>query len=291
MKPRRLVSLLSAVGLVAGGLAAVLPPAHAATPVCSGLVTGLDSANRVIYRGWENAVVEAEKKSVNPLAFPAQNLIFSGGRSLSGGGSIARYTAFKLGSAPQIYDIVNKVSASTLGVKYVQKPVRWFKGRLIATGGRYYLYAVESDGILRQWTRFVDDAGRVWFANPKVVAKYLGGLKTLSYGGTFKIDGVYKDLLYGTSASGKLLQFQIPQERPAYEKVTKLAATGFGDYDWVSPGGCNQSPHYLALVAIDHETNEARLYTLPSQTVPKAYNLANRGLVGDGADWILHAVG
>lgn len=290
---KRLVALVGAAALATSGLVAAgtAPAANAATPVCSGLVTGLDATDRAVYRTWENADITEEKKAVSPLSVSPHAFVFSGGRSLSGGGSVASYTAFSYGNAPVVYDIVNKTSSSTLAVKYVKKLSKWFKGRLIVTGGSYYLYAVDGYGTLRQWTRYADDAGHVWFDSPKIVAKYLSGLKALSYAWTFKVDGVYKDFLYGTTSSGKLLQFQIPQKNPGAEKVTRLAASGFADFDHVSSAGCNNSLHYLSLVAIDNEGNQARLFTLPSQTVPKTYNLADRGLIGVGADWDLHSVG
>lgn len=291
MKPRRLLSLATAAGLAFGALGAVAPTSQAATSVCRGLVTGVDASNHVIYRSWEGATIGEEKKSADPLPISPQYLLWSGFRELGGGAGATSYTAYRYGQAPQVFDVVNKTSAPTLSVKYVRKYSRPFSGRLVTLGGSYYVYAVDGNGTLHQWTRYVDDAGRVWIGSPKTVAKYLGGLKTLSYSWTFKIDGVYKDVLYGTTANGKLLQFQIPLEKPSNEKITRLASGGFGAYDWVSPAGCNKSPHYLALVAIDKETNQARLYSLPSQTVPKVSNLANRGLVGDGADWNLRAVG
>ncbi len=291
MKSRRLLSLLSAGCLVAGTLATALPPAQAATSVCRGLVTGVDASNRVIYRSWEGAAIKSEKKSVDPLPISPQYLLWSGFRELGGGAGASSYTAYRYGQAPQVFDVVSKTTSSTLSVKYVRKYWRTFSERLVTLGGRYYVYGVDGNGTLHQWTRYYDDAGRLWLGSPKTVAKYLGGLKTLSYSWTFKIDGVYKDLLYGTTANGKLLQFQIPQEMPSNEKITRLATGGFGDYDWVSQAGCNNSPHHMAFVAIDKETNEARYYSMPSQTTPKVSNLADRGLVGVGEDWNLKAIG
>lgn len=294
MKSGRLLSLIGAGCLIAGTLAALLPAAQATVqataPGCTGIVSGLDASNRVVHRAWKNATITAEKKSTRPLSVSPHALVWSGGRALDGGGFVSRYTAFINDTAPVVYDVANKTTSSTLSVTYVKKLSRWLKGRLVVTGGSYYLYAVD-DAKLFQWTRFVDDAGRIWLGNAKVVAQDMRGLKTLAYGWTFKIDGVYKDVIYGTTGSGKLLQFQIPQLKPTYEKLTKLADSGFGAYDQVSTSFCNNSPHYLALVAIDKETNEARRYSLSSQTTPKTYNLVDRGLVGVGADWDLHAVG
>lgn len=289
MKPRRFLNLLTAAGLAVGALVAVAPPAQASTPVCEGLVGGLDADNHVVSRHWKNGNIESEKKSAATVS--AQYLTWLGSQSLAGGGSVSGYVAFRYDQAPQIYHVTTKATSSTLSVKYIRKFTKRFKGRLVTTGGGFGTYAVDGNGNLRQWTRYADDAGRIWLDTPKTVATNMGGLKTLSYSWTFKIDGVYTDVLYGTTASGKLLQFQIPIDNPTNEKITRLASGGFGAYDWISPAGCNGKIHYAALVAIDHETNSARLFTLPSQTVPKAYRLADRGPVGEGADWNLHAVG
>ena len=161
--------------------------------------------------------------------------------------------------------------------------------RLVAGSGRYYVYGIDSHGNLKRWTRLQDSAGNVWFGSPKLVARHMGGLKTLSYSWTYQINGGWKDVLYGTTRGGALKQVRIPWRSPGNVKITTIKKTGFAAYTGLSLSICNNNAKYLSIIAIDRVHNKARWYTLPGALAPRGSNLVRRGLVARSADWRLHA--
>ena len=166
-----------------------------------------------------------------------------------------------------------------------------FSPRLVALSGRYYVYGVDSSGDLKRWTRFVDSNGQYYYSGVKIVAHNMGGLHTLSWSWTYQINGKYVDFLYGTTASGRLLQIRIPWSSPGTETIETLATSGFASYDELSLSVCNDSDNYLSIVAINSVDGTARWFTKPYvRTDPHRSPVVNRGLIAPESDWHLHAV-
>ena len=288
--------IATAVALIAGGVFATTAATStaadaAAAPSCPTTVSGFQSDGRLVQRAVRGTQVVGEKKSATALSYPVEDAVVMGVADVKDGW-VAYVDTFTAGKMPHAIDVTNVSTSASLSVKpdadfrYVGRP----NGHLIAGSGRYYIYGLDANGALKRWTR-VGDGGDLAFDNrgAKVVKKGMSGLRTLSYSSTFKIGGALTDVLYGTTTSGALLQFQIPWGHPERVKTTTLRKTGFSAYRGLSLSYCGSNPTYLSFVAIDRVHNQARWFTLRNQTTPVSANLVQRGLVGKGLNWHLHA--
>jgi len=287
---KRLVSLVGAAALATSGLVATAgaPAANGATLSCPTLVGSVNAENRILYRYLENEVVTKEKTS-KVLSGTITSLLSAYGEEVSGGYRVVQ-TAYAYGTRPRLLRITNLDASDTLSVTALKSTYTHnFNVKLLANSGSYYVYGVSpATGNLTQWTRYQDAPGKYSYGSPKVIAKNMGGLKTLTYAWTFKVDGAYRDFLIATTKTGALKQIQVPWLKPAYEKQVTLATTGFADVTGVSPSFCNDNPRYLSLVTING--TQARWWTLGSQTAPTPAGLVDRGLIPGEHDWNLHAV-
>lgn len=286
--PKRLVNTAVALGLVASGLIASAGAAEAATPTCEAAVAGVLPDGRLLERFVRNVRLVKEHKTAAPLPFRVDSISFQGVEKVEGG-RVLKLGTYTAGARPRNIDVTRLDASTTMTAKVTKVYRRAFAPRIVAGSGNYYVYGIDRTGNLKRWTRYRDSAGNLWFDAPRVVARNMGGLRTLSYYGTPKIDGTWRDVLYGTTRSGALKQFQVPWRKPSAPKITTLRRTGFAAYTGLSLATCNLSGTHLSIIAIDRLHNRARWYTLPSQFSPKGSNLVRRGLVAPGANWRLHA--
>lgn len=278
-----------ALGLAASGVVvATSSPAQAATPSCWTGVTGVASNGKLVERTVHGTKVTETKTSATAFPVPAESIVFLRSTQISGG-----YTqhlhVYVPGRRPAIVDVTSLDASPNLTATVAGHYKSAFGGRHIADSGSYYAYGLDASGNLKRWTRFQDGGGNLYFGAPRIVARGQGGLKTLSYQWSFKKDGVWRDVLYGTTRAGALKQFQVRWNAPAKPKITVLRKTGFANVTGLSMSACGSSASYASLIAIDRTHNRARWYTLRSSFTPKSSNLVNRGLVAPGADWRLHA--
>jgi len=286
---KRVAYLAMTLGLVSAGLIASQGAAVAATPTCETSIVGVQPDGRLVDRRVTNTAVEKEYLTADPLSFPVDNMVFTGAEQVTGG-SVSHLNTFSSGDTPRNVDLARQdgstVHTATVAATYA-KP---FSARLVAGSASYFVYTVDGRGRLRQWTRERDDAGHFWFDNPKLVARHMGGLKTLSYSWTFKLDGKWNDFLYGTTRGGALKQIRIPWRKPGNAKVVTIKKSGFASYTGLSLSFCGNNAKYLSIVGVDRVHNRARWYTLRGALAPRAANLVRRGWVAPGAEWRLHGV-
>ena len=285
---KRIAHVAVTLGLVSGAVIVSTGAAVAATPRCETSVIGVLPSGKLVDRWVTNTALNKDRVSTDPLPFAVNSMVWTG-TDKTDGGAVTQINTFTSRARPRNIDVTGQDSSAALTVKVSKVYARSFGPRLVAGSGRYYVYGVDSRGNLKRWTRQRDSAGNLWFDTPKLVARHMGGLKTLSYSWTYKIDGGWKDVLYGTTRSGALKQVRIPWRRPANAKVTTIKKTGFASYTGLSLSFCNDNVRYLSITAIDRVNNRARLYTLPGALTPRGANLVRRGLVARGSDWRLHA--
>lgn len=278
------------MALAAAGLVAVAPPATAATTLrCRSEVIGVLPNGTLVERSVTNRRVDVNSRSDAPLPYRVQSLVPLGSESITGGYK-AYYTAFVNGTRPRDISATHLDGKTTSRVRTVRRLPSRLAGRIVAGSGRYYLYAVDKRGRMVRWTRFTDGKGGYWLASPVLIASGVGGLRTLSYGATYKAPGIRADVLYGTAESGALIQFQIRWNNPSNVTVTLLRKRGFDIYDGLSLGACNQDASHLALFAVDRASNRLIWFDLTDQFHPQGSNLTRDGSVGRGVNWRLHAV-
>jgi hypothetical protein len=285
---KKIVHAAVALGLASGAIVATTGAAVAATPTCHTAVDGILPDGRLVDRWVTNTGVDKNHVSTTALPFSVDNMVDVGSESITGGRKYYINT-FTTGGRPHNIDVVRQDGSTDLTVTDSGFYSRSFSARLVAGSGRYYVYGVDQHGNLVRWTREGTNDGDYWFAYKTVVARHMGGLKTLSYSWSFKVDGGWRDFLYGTTKSGALKQFQIPWKKPAKVRTTTIRKSGFSSYTGLSLAFCNRNSKYLSIIAIDRTHNRARWYTMPKVLTPRGANLTRRGLVAPGMDWRLHA--
>jgi hypothetical protein len=288
---QRLAVLGATLGLLSSAIVAATSTGTAdaaATPSCNTLVSGILPSGRLIERAVHNTRMTDEKRTSGALPYKVDYMYGYDYQKVYGG-YVHHYIAHTAGQPARAFLIKEVTGSPSLGLMsqghYQLSP----KGRLFADSGRYYTYGVDPSGNLMRWTRFTDNRHDLWFGSAKRVKSGMGGLRTLSFMFTWVSSAGRKDVLYGTTKSGALVQFQIPWSTPAKPKLTTVKKTGFSSYTGLSLSWCNASGTLGSFIAIDKTHNQARWYTLAGQMSPKAANLVRHPLVAPGTNWRLHA--
>lgn len=289
MTRNRLSSIAVVLGLVASGLLVSAEAVQAGTPGCASVVSGVAADGRLVRREVKNANVLAEKTTANPLPYPVYGLVWKDTVDVSGG-TVDQLDTFSKNGRPRAISVRDGDAATNLAVTKSQTYTTALDPRAVAGSGSYYVYGIGFNNPLVRWTRYRNADGSLSFRSLTHVRGNMSGIKTMSYSYTYELDGVAYDFLYATTKGGRLLQIRVPLNRPSEPKIFVLATAGFAAVDGLSLSFCNNSPNYLSAIAVDSVTGEARHFTLPNLLVPKQSNLVNRGLVGVGSDWHLHAV-
>lgn len=276
-----------ALGMVGAGLVTAAP-AQAATPSCWTAVSGVNTSGRVVERTLHGTIMTEQKVATAALGIPAESIVVVSGQKVSGGW-VHKYQVFSPGKRPAQVDVTDLDASSTLTTKVTGYFLGVVGARHLTYSGRYYTYGVDANGNLKRWTKYLDPSGKLWLGSPKLVARGMGGLRTLSWQWTRKTSSGWADVLYGTTARGALKQFQIRWNAPTKPRIATVRKTGFASVTGLSLSGCGSNPSYASLVMIDRTHNRARWFTLRNSFTPKSSNLVNRGLTGRGADWRLHA--
>jgi len=289
MIQKKIVHAVVALGLASGAVVATTTgAADAATPTCSTSVVGVLPNGKLVDRWVTNTTLDQDHVSTAPLPFAVNNMVSMGGERITGGG-VSHVNTFTAGGRPHNIDLTRHDNSADMTVTVTKTYRNSIAQRLVAGSGRYYVYALDGQGRLKRWTREIDSNGNLWFDAPKLVARHLGSLKTLSYSWSYKINGGWRDFLYGTTKGGALKQIQIPWKKPSKAKTTTIKKSGFSSYTGLSLAFCGTNAKYISIVAIDRKHNRARWYTLSKVLTPGSAKLTRRGLVAPGLDWRLHA--
>lgn len=284
----RLGPVVLALGLVAGGLVAA-QPAGAGTPGCASVLSGVATDGRLVRREIKNANVLAEKTTANPLPYPVYGLVWKNTVEVVGG-TVDQLDTFSTNGRPRAISVRNGDASANLAITKSQTYTTAVDPRAVAGSGSHYIYGIAYNNPLSRWTRVRNADGSLSFKGPAHVRGNMSGISTLSYSASYEVNGEAYDFLYATTKGGRLLQIRVPWKHTGDEKVIELASSGFADVTGLSLSFCNNSLNYLSIVAVDGDAGEARHFTLPYVLTPQPANLVDRGLVGVGSDWHLHAV-
>jgi hypothetical protein len=144
-----------------------------------------------------------------------------------------------------------------------------FKPVLFADGYTFYAYIVTKTGQLQRWTLTRYPGGKVRYASKVVLDKGLD-LTSLQTTTVFKLKGAYKEVLYGTTADGALLQFTVPLKKPAGMKTRTIVDSGLEGVQELAWSSCNDDLAYTSLIAVDPDAGVAQWVTVKdSNTKPK----------------------
>lgn len=295
----RFVAIAAALGLGATVLIAAGPSQAAQTrhaqgtaarPACETFVEGVLRTGQLVSRDVKNTRIVSEQKTASALPYRVDRLTNDGQTTGTSPNFVWHQQAFTSGQHARSIAIHSTTGSPQLTVTTTSSSQNGLLGRLVTSSTNYYRYAVDRHGNLSRWTYYIDSKGNTFFGSRKVIAPNQGGLKTLTWNWWVQHNGVYYDVLTGTTSGGALVQFQIPFTKGGKLRMTTIARTGFAAYDEISAAGCNGSITYGSFIFIDRHHNRAQLYTLAHQFNPRGANLVKRGVVAPGADWRLHAV-
>lgn len=278
-------------GLVAGLLALPQPAlqASAAGVECYTGVYGVLPSGKILAREVSNRAVVSDLTSSNALSVKPTAMSFYNWEDVEGGRG-ALFDVYVPGTRPRRMQTLLPTDATEFSFKQVSRQARTFSSKLAAQSGSYYVYGVDRSGRLMQWTRYQSRSGALYLANAKLVARGMGGLKTLVLNSAQRKDGVKFDLLYGTTRKGALMQFQVPWLKPGNSKVTTIRRTGFAKVTGLSTSVCNQDVTHGSILAVNRKANTAQWFTLRNQLRPSGERLVNHGRIAKNANWRITAV-
>lgn len=258
------------------------PHDRAAGLNCPTAVFGVDSTGRLTYDEVRNDKVKTSTRSKAKLGFDVTAWGFhdSSKRTIrfdtvTDSGTPRRVSA-TLTTAGKI-----AVAGST---KYAQGS---FEPRLFADNDGYYAYTVDRRGKLARWalTRYPD--GRTKFAQKVGLGSGYDDLTSLQSSALHQIKGSVREVLYGTTAEGALVQLVVPVRKPKAYKERTLAATGYAGVTELSWTYCNDKVGHHSLIAVDGVAGTATWSTI--KDAPSKPKAVLRGPVTGGKGWDLVA--
>ena len=255
---------------------------------CPLQLIGVNDARRLVIRLVTNATID-EEKTTGVLPFDPKAMALFDFKALSRGYRVG-VRAISPGHSPSVFKVTQLDSRPGLTYTNERMLNAAFNPHVFAGSGGYFVFAVSPNGkVVKRWSTLEDRRGRLTYDDHKLVTTHAPRIQTLSFSIRKKLDGVTTDVLWGTTVDGGLIQLRVPVDHPARAKVVTVKQSGFDSVTGLSMSYCGQHPSTLSFVAIDRAANAATWYTLVNQFSPRAKNLVDRGLVGDGADWHLHA--
>ncbi|HET7736916.1 MAG TPA: hypothetical protein VFK52_13135 [Nocardioidaceae bacterium] len=287
MTRRRALAVLSVVSSLTF---TTLLPAEAATPqraaglTCSTGVRGFTADGKMVSRGFANATLKSDKISGNSLPVVPRGISILSGKEIEGGFS-ETYTSINPDGRARLITLTQLTASETTTVSAKNMKNSGFYQRLLTSADSYYEYMVDGRGVLRRFTTTQDQRGRISFEDPVVVRRKLGSLKSLTYAGAMRINDLRTDLLWGTTKKGALVQLRIPVKKLGQSSLRVVKRGGFADVTGLVPSYCNNKVSHVSLIAVEAANNRARWFTLRDQATPKAANLVNHGLIGEGLNW------
>lgn len=286
-------AVLTALALAASTLA-LAPPALAMTPFdqfsergkakldCTTAVVSADAQGRVRYDLVQNDKVKDSTSSKGRLGFDvdAWGLYESVNGAKVDTLSLNAITGKSVRRVTLTFRGQRKIGLSSK--KYA--PQGDFRPRLFADASGFYAYIVTKKGGLERWslTRYAN--GAIRYANRIVIdARGYDDLTSLQATTFFRLNGADKEVLYGTTADGALIQITVPVGKPRKEKVRTILDSGYAGVTELSWSICNDDLDHASLIAIDPETGAATWTTIKnSNKDPKA---SLHGEVRGGEGW------
>lgn len=265
-------AVLTALALIAPTLvlavpAAAVPPLddarsseRAKKPKCATGLVIATSDRRVRYDIVEQDKVTASRRARGKLGFKVRAWGFY--NDIDG----KKTDVFQLNAVTSKGE--RKVSLSFTGNKPIglsstpYTNTRGFKPVLFADGYTYYAYIVTRSGQLQRWTLTRFSSGKVRYASRQVLARGLSELTSLQATTTFKLKGSHREVLYGTTAEGALLQLTIPLKNPGRTKIRTIIEGGLEGVTELAWSTCNGDLDHTSLIAVDPEAGHARWVTV-----------------------------
>jgi hypothetical protein len=253
---------------------------------CSTQVVGVTEDRKIIIRTLTNATIDEEKQSFGALPFDPSGTAFFEYHEIKHGYTMG-IRAVNPHRRPAIFTVKQLNGKPNLTFTTKRMGPAHFTAGVFAGSAGYYVFAVVH-GTVTRWTTFKDRRGHLSYGDPRVVARSTN-LTTLSFTFRKKVPGGVSDVLWGTTRAGELVQLRVPIDDPRDSRLRIVKRRGFDDVSDISLGFCGGHASTLSIIAIDGSANEATWYTVRDQFAPRASNVTNRGLAGDGADWRIHA--
>jgi len=255
---------------------------RAAKLSCPTAVFGVDSTGRLTYDEVENDKVVTSTRSKVKLGFD----VTAWGFYDSSKRTIQFDTVTESGTPRRVSATLSRRGKIALAgsTKYSQGN---FEPRLFADNVGYYAYTVDNRGRLARWilTRYPD--GRIKFAQKVVLGTGYDNLTSLQSSAIYRIKGSLREVLYGTTVEGALVQIVVPVMKPLSYKERTLVDTGYAGVTEISWSYCNDKGDHHSLIAVDGVAGTATWTTIRDALgTPKA---ALRGAVTGGKGWDLVA--
>ena len=277
---RRSSTVLTTLALTASTLvlaqpASAVPPlddaptaARAGKPKCTtGMVLATEDGS-VRYDVISQDEVTGSRKSAGKLPFDAEAWGYFGQTDTKKTTIFRVNTVTPKGMRQVSLNFTGSKKIGLSSIKYA--PQSNFKPRLYADNYTYYAYIVTKGGDLQRWTLTRYPSGAIRYASKVKIASGYDSLTSLQATDVFTLKGVSKEVLYGTTEEGALLQITVPLKKPTNEKVRTMLDTGYAGVTELSWSTCNDQPDYTSLVAVDPELGTATWTTIKdSNSKPK----------------------
>jgi hypothetical protein len=255
---------------------------RAAKLSCPTAVFGVDSTGRLTYDEVKNHKVITSTRSKAKLGFD----VTAWGFYDSTKRTIRFDTVTDSGTPRRVSATVTTKGKIALAgsTKYSQSN---FEPRLFADNFGYFAYTVDNRGKLARWslTRYPD--GRTKFAQKVGLGSGYDDLTSLQSSAVYEIKGSLREVLYGTTAGGALVQLVVPVKKPLSYKKRTLAVTGYAGVTELSWSYCNDKGDYHSLIAVDGDAGTATWTTIKDAAGKP--NATLHGAVAGGKGWDLVA--
>lgn len=291
---------LALAAIATAGTALTAPPAGARTVddhgtsaraalSCRAQVIGVTAERKLVVRDVTNGQVTGQRVGSSALAFDPTALgIYSGDSTDTT--TVLKVSAVTTDGVPRLVRATWKNSGTSLSQSSQTFAQTGFKPRLFADSFGYQVYTVNGAGTLQRWYTTKLSSGALVFDHKLSLGSGYGQLSTLQIATRLKVNGVVKDFLYATTATGGLKQIVVPINKPANERVTTLKTSGYKGVSGLSTAYCNSDATFSMIVAVNASADSASWTTVRNVSHATADNTIKRGLVGTGSHWVLHAV-
>lgn len=264
------------------------PTGHdrAAKLTCYAGVAGVDSNRRVVYYSLKNGKVTDITRSKGKLGFPVDAWGFFDADETKGGGRTLTLDAVTPSGTPRQVTITQEKSGRITKLASRALDQDGFEPDLFAEGYGYFAYTLEGSKLFRYSLNKLP-SGKIRYGSRTKLAAGYADLTSLQVATIEKVKGVAKEIVYGTTAEGALLQMQVPLKKPGKLKVRRLADTGYAGVTELVWSACDDDYDPFELVAIDPKAGVATWTTIVDP-VGKARTTL-RGEVTGGKGWDLTA--
>lgn len=295
--PHRALAFLSAT-LLALALNAPVPAAHAsvpadpgvdhpaqrserAAPVCLAGLSGLTPQRRMHFYDLKNGKVKKVTRSRNKLAYRVTAWGFFDSTPTKTG-RVLRLNAVAKNGVPRQVSATFKGRSLRLSSR--SYATRGFSPDLYADSLGFHAYTVQGDKLFR-WSLIRLPDGRTTYGQKVDLGGGFRELTSLQATSIFTVRKTKKEILYGTTESGALVQLMIPLKKPTQGTIRTLATSGYEGVTELAWSICDDdlTHHYLA--AVSPADQSATWTTITTATTAPEATL--RGAITGGDDFDL----